>query len=470
MKPRSPIGASIRLLPVVLAGAACGSSETTVRMQVEYDADWNLDALRVTAQDQAEPSPVASELTVLVPDAWAGEAFEIRVDGMRGDERIASGQVEVMPRLGREVAAEVVLALADGEMCPSGTCECTDECASQGESTCTGSGTATCDDHDGDGCLEWGPEAPCPGDASCVDGECGCPERECAVAIIATGQDAAQKLALDQTHVYWTNHVGDQVMRQARTGGEIETVASAQDGALGIAMDDTHVYWTAYFAHQVMRRAKAGGEVETIASDQDGPDGIALDETHVYWTNAGGQVMRRTKARGEVETIASEQAIPDSVAVDETHVYWANIGATDEIRRRAKAGGETEQIASGGSSDYFQGGLAVDATHVFWTNDTGALGASGAVERRAKGGGDVTTFAAVEDEPNTIVLDDTHVYWTHLDGGGEVRRKSKSGGDVETLASLQDEPVGLAVDAGDVYWTSAVGDYVARLSRCACGL
>jgi hypothetical protein len=465
MKPCSRIGAFLRLLPVVLP-AACGSSETTVRVQVDYEADWNLDALRVTARDREEASPLDSELTVLVPDGWAGEALEIRVDGMRGEERIASGQVEVMPRKGREVDAEVVLALADG----SG--ECAAECESEGESMCTGSAIATCGDHDEDDCLEWGEEAPCPGGESCVDGECACAESACAVDVVATGQDGAQNLAVDDTHVYWTSYVGDQVMRQPRAGGEVETIASGQDGALGIALDATHVYWTNDVGDQVMRRAKKGGEVDTIASGQDGAHGIAVDATHVYWTNRlADQVMRWAKEGGELDTIASEQDGPESVVVDETDVYWANVEG-EEVQRRAKAGGEVETIQSGASYQTYllQGGIAVDATHVYWTMDLGGLGASGYVERRAKAGGDVSRFASVDDQPFTIVVDDTHVYWTHVDGGGEVRRKSKAGGDPDTLATLQDSPVGLAVTSSHVYWTSAEGDYVARLSRCACGL
>jgi hypothetical protein len=78
----------------------------------------------------------------------------------------------------------------------------------------------------------------------------------CQPETLASSQDAAVSIALDETHVYWTDFVADTVMRRAKSGGAVETLATSQDGAVSIALDDTHVYWTNKFADTVMRLSR----------------------------------------------------------------------------------------------------------------------------------------------------------------------------------------------------------------------
>ncbi len=64
-----------------------------------------------------------------------------------------------------------------GETCSSGICSesCTNECETPGMTDCNSSGTGfvECDDHNENGCLEWGPVNECPEGETCKDGECG---------------------------------------------------------------------------------------------------------------------------------------------------------------------------------------------------------------------------------------------------------------------------------------------------------
>jgi len=71
------------------------------------------------------------------------------------------------------------------EVCSQGACSsgCVDECDADG-ARCEEGGVVTCADHDGDGCLEWGPRTPC--DGACVLGACGAECRdECGEAGLA---------------------------------------------------------------------------------------------------------------------------------------------------------------------------------------------------------------------------------------------------------------------------------------------
>ena len=102
----------------------------------------------------------------------------------------------------------------------------------------------------------------------------------------------------------------------------------------GLALDDTHVYWTNSRDGEVVRKRKSGGSAEVFARGQEVPTEISADNRNVYWINqsAGsrGQVVRKPKSGGEIEIFASGRL---SLVLDETHVYWIR-GL--EIRRRGK--------------------------------------------------------------------------------------------------------------------------------------
>jgi hypothetical protein len=64
------------------------------------------------------------------------------------------------------------VACAAGQTCDMGACvpggtECTDECTPAGARQCATDGYDVCNDHDLDGCLEWGGYVACPAGQSC---------------------------------------------------------------------------------------------------------------------------------------------------------------------------------------------------------------------------------------------------------------------------------------------------------------
>ncbi len=68
------------------------------------------------------------------------------------------------------------------------------------------------------------------------------PAEPCQKLAIATGQDGAEGIFVDATHVYWTNSVADQVMRAPIAGGPPELIAAGQDNAIEVVADATTVY------------------------------------------------------------------------------------------------------------------------------------------------------------------------------------------------------------------------------------
>ena len=190
---------------------------------------------------------------------------------------------------------------------------------------------------------------------------------------VASGREFKRTLALDSTHIYFSDAEG--VRRVLKAGGTPDTLAAGYD-ITKLALDDDYVYWTEWVGGDAIRRApKEGGVVDTLLSDSglDGPWGIAVDDTHVYWTEMGsGQARRMPKTGGTPDDLVS----PDSfywgmdIAVDGTDVYWMDTGGgpNGRLRKAPKGGGAVENLALGLSACT---GLNLTATHVYWGDGDG---------------------------------------------------------------------------------------------------
>jgi hypothetical protein len=153
---------------------------------------------------------------------------------------------------------------------------------------------------------------------------------------LLSGQDAPAQLAVDATHIYWTNDSaitsGDGVMRADRDdGSQVQSLAPNVDEATGIALDADSVYVTS--DTRVLRVPKLGGDAEVLASSLFGPRGIVSAGDRIYWVTAGdsggstGTVMTVDAAgREEATVLATGQSSPVLIAADETQIFWTNLG------------------------------------------------------------------------------------------------------------------------------------------------
>lgn len=133
-------------------------------------------------------------------------------------------------------------------------------------------------------------------------------------------------LAVDTTHVYWTDSDPGVVAKTPIAGGPITNLVTGGDKTTGLAVDATHVYWSEWGSGRIGKVPKDGGPIVALATDQKGARAIATDDARVYWTHPpSGSVRSVSKDGGPVFTHATGQKHPYSVTVDATAIYWANV-------------------------------------------------------------------------------------------------------------------------------------------------
>ncbi len=156
-----------------------------------------------------------------------------------------------------------------------------------------------------------------------------------------------------------------------------------------------------------------------------------------------------------VTVTSSSTAQADALAIDDGHVYWTVSEEDTMVRRVAKSGGLSQDIAS--NADDLLGPartLAVDATHVYWGMDDDEEG--GYVYRMAKSGGALGVLDD-PDETAQLALGPTQIYTTAASLGDPwwLSVEPKTGGPA-VVVSMTPTSHGLATNASHVYWTEKV--------------
>jgi hypothetical protein len=188
-------------------------------------------------------------------------------------------------------------------------------------------------------------------------------------------------IAVDATYVYYTDRWGDAVMRVAKAGGAPVTLAPRQTSPDALAINATHVCWTndgdedddqgPLTPAGVVCMSKGGGAPVTVASGAAIYWLIAMDDGTVYSTPGDGSgaasIIAVSTSGGATVTLAS--GFPAGLAVDATEVYWTDSpeqSGMGTVMAVPKTGGRPVGLAH---AQLIPGGVAVDPSRVYWTND-----------------------------------------------------------------------------------------------------
>ncbi len=276
--------------------------------------------------------------------------------------------------------------------------------------------------------------------------------------VMASDQSTPTNVAIDDTHLYWTNQVSKgAVMRVALQGGTPEVVAAFDLEPGGLFVEDTHVYWSEFGSPGSVRRlAKTdsgdSSKAEELAKDQPKSMSIAVDADNVYFTTS--QTIRSvSKSGGTMKEIASNQNYPAVLIASYGFLYWTSTfgGFIAQANTKDLDAG-VQLLVSNQSSP---GGLTVDIGYLYWANylGDGSGGTPRIMTVDRAGATAPVVLADGQASPAMVAQFGTHVYWTNI-VGGTIMRVPKTGGTVEVLASGQQAPGGIAVNTTAVYWVN----------------
>jgi hypothetical protein len=277
--------------------------------------------------------------------------------------------------------------------------------------------------------------------------------------VLASGQTQPFGIAVDATHVWWTNkgktrNCDGALSKVVKSGGTPIVFEADRCTPYGIALDADAVYWTEYDAPnkpehgRVLRKPRDGGPTAVLVEAVPTPWAIAVRAGDVFFTSLNGHAvlawLGESPTVGSLMTLAAAQKRPLGIAVDGKAIYWSD--ADTGVLLRARGDMSPPALIADGLKKPAE--IAIDDAFVY-----AALFDGQAIVRAPKEGGKAETIASGDFHPRSLGVDDRFVWWVAAKEG-LVMRAPKGGGAAETIARGQKSPYAIAVDAQGVYWTN----------------
>ena len=253
-----------------------------------------------------------------------------------------------------------------------------------------------------------------------------------------------------QAYVYWVNSGTIARSNLDGTGVNLNFMTGASQPAM-VAVDGTHIYWTNAGSNTIARSNLDGtGVNQNFIPNASGvgfplglnfPVGVAVDAAHIYWANEYTNTIARANldGTGVNESFITGAIVPVGLTVDGAHIYWANVGANTIGRANLDGTGVNQNFITGAPGPQ---GVAVDAAHVYWVN----VGTNTIGRANLDGTGADENFITAGSLPFGIAVDAAHIYWTSQNTNAIGRASLDGTGVNQNFITGLNDPVGVAVD------------------------
>lgn len=269
---------------------------------------------------------------------------------------------------------------------------------------------------------------------------------DASTTILATNQNQARSLVVENGQLYWTDFGVAEIMTESVDGGSPTVLLSSQP-AFALAVDTNSLYWTDNAdAGTISSLPLDGGSVSVLAANQNQPFAITSNGSDLYWLTLDA-VMHEPLDGGKAVAIANtSQTIANNLTLDAAYLYWSSGSVDASIYRAPLNGGTVETIATNQANPT---SVAVDNGVVFWAN----YGDSTIVRSSPNGSASILLTTGATYSPWALMIAGGNLYFT-MPAVGLVGRIGEDGSDMAIIASGQDRPYSLASGSGAICWTN----------------
>ena len=295
-------------------------------------------------------------------------------------------------------------------------------------------------------------------------GSCGhdclggaCTAGRCQPFVIANEPGQPMAIALDTTHVYWTNATTGDLRRAPIAGGAAETLydgPSGTDLGDGLVRSGSDLYFTIGDVDGGVFKCPATGCGTTgpvpVVAPLDSPEYVGLADGGVLLFSEfgfNGRVGRCTLPCTSGPTfVAGPESFPKFVAASSDAVYWSTL---------VPGPGNLQASLGGGAATTLVPTQAVQQIVVKGNEVVFAQRGSG-VKAIARDGGPPRRIYEPFTQTERFAIDGTVIYFNDSSTAGRILQCPLVGcGDAgTTVASDQKRPYAVVVDETSVYWTN----------------
>jgi hypothetical protein len=241
-------------------------------------------------------------------------------------------------------------------------------------------------------------------------------------------------------HLYWA--AGDSIWEANLDGSSPQAIVTGQHDPAGVAVNASHVYWTDSGDGTVWEANLDGTNPQAIVTGQISPAGVAVNASHVYWTDSGAIWEANLDGSSPQVIVTGQHDAGFGVAVDASRLYWTDTDG-GAIWEANLDGTNPQAVVTGQLLPY---GIAVGGPQtglMFWTNRR-----DGTVNFAALDGTNGFAIVSGQHHPQGMAVSSAgagHLYWANNGDGTIWEADWPDGTNPHAIVTGQQFPAGVAV-------------------------